>query len=377
MFTCPNCHTALVRRPSAVGVYWSCERCGARAMGVALLRRTIDERIVTAAWAAALNTPAPNGRACPVCARNMKEVQVEAGGRALALDVCQRCEFMWFDADEFEAMPPPRPKPRALGDVDESRLPAQVRQALAMERVKALRAQEPVEPDTEWKMLPALFGLPVEMDSASYGRKPWATWLLAAITVLASVAAFRDLQHAVDTYGLIPAQAWRYHGLTFVTSFFLHAGIWHLAGNMYFLLIFGCHVEDYLGRWRWLLLVVLASFVGDLGDILIDPHQSLPTIGASGGISGLIAFYALKFPHAQLGFLFRVYFYMRWVRFPAWVAFVLWVLLQIVGAWEQYAGIGRVASMAHLGGALAGVAAWSVWRNLDAKPAPGALIRVQ
>ena len=57
---------------------------------------------------------------------------------------------------------------------------------------------------------------------------------------------------------------------------------------------------------------------------------------------------------------------------------LLWVLLQVIGAWEQYAGIGRVASMAHLGGALVGVACWAAWRNLDAKPAPGVLpIRIQ
>src|ERR1700677_3572913 len=123
MFTCPNCRTALVRRPGSLGVYWSCGQCGGRAVGIAVLRRTIHERIVTAAGAAAMNTSAPNGRACPVCARGMKEVQVDVAGNAMALDVCQRCEFMWFDADEFEAMPPPRPKPHVLGDVDESKLP--------------------------------------------------------------------------------------------------------------------------------------------------------------------------------------------------------------------------------------------------------------
>ncbi len=374
MFTCPNCHTGLVRRQGPLGIYWSCDRCSGRAIGVGLLRRSIDERIVTRVWAAALNAPVSNGRPCPVCSRSMKEVAIDVADRPMVLDVCQRCEFIWFDGAEFEAMPGPAPKPHVVGDVDESKYTPEQRQALAMQKVEEMRASAATEPDRDWKTIPALLGLPVEMDGASYARRPWATWLLAALIVAASLAAFTNLRYAVDTYGLIPDQAWRYGGLTFLTSFFLHAGVWHLVGNMYFLIIFGCHVEDFLGRWRWLLLVALAALVGDFAEILVDPRQDLPTIGASGGISGLIAFYALKFPHAQLGILFRyglVYF--RWIRLPAWGAFVLWILFQLLGAWEQMHRIGNVASLAHLGGVVIGVACWAAWRNIDRMPAPGAL----
>jgi membrane associated rhomboid family serine protease/Zn-finger nucleic acid-binding protein len=374
MFTCPACRKSLVRRQSSLGVYWSCEQCGGRAVGIGLLRKTINEKIVAQAWSQALALRAPNGRPCPVCARSMKEVTVDVAGNPMALDVCQRCEFMWFDATEYEAMPAATPKPRALGDIDETQLPQQAREALAMERVDALRASQSDEPDSEWKLIPAALGFPVEMDEAPFTRTPWATWLLAALIVGVSVAAFPHLKYAVDTYGMIPAQAWRYDGLTFITSFFLHGGILHLVGNVYFLLIFGCHVEDFLGRWRWLLLVILAAFVGDFADILIDPRQDLPSIGASGGISGLIAFYALKFPHAQLGFLFRyAYVYFRWIRFPAWFAFLIWIAFQLLGAYRQIEGTGNVASLAHLGGSAVGVAFWAIWRHLDQKPVRGAI----
>jgi membrane associated rhomboid family serine protease len=307
----------------------------------------------------------------------MKEVTIEVAGNPMALDVCQRCEFMWFDAREYEAIPAPTPKPHVLGEVDESKLPLEARVKLAEMRADALRESLPDEPDREWKVIPALFGFPVEMDEAPYARTPWATWLLAALIVGLSVAAFPHLRYAIDTYGMIPAQAWRYHGLTFITSFFLHVGIWHLVGNVYFLLIFGCHVEDFLGRRRWLLLIFLAALVGDFADILIDPRQDLPSVGASGGISGLIAFYALRFPHAQLGFLFRYgYVYFRWIRFPAWAAFLVWMAFQLLGAYQQIEGAGNVASLAHLGGSAVGVAFWAIWRHLDQKPAPG-LLRVK
>jgi hypothetical protein len=87
--------------------------------------------------------------------------------------------------------------------------------------------------------------MPVEFDSPEEQRRPWATWLLSAAIICASLVAFPNLREVVQRFGLIPVQATRLDGLTFVTSFFLHAGIIHLAGNMYFLLAFGHAVENF------------------------------------------------------------------------------------------------------------------------------------
>jgi membrane associated rhomboid family serine protease len=138
--------------------------------------------------------------------------------------------------------------------------------------------------------------------------------------------------------------------LTFVTSFFLHAGIIHLVGNMYFLLVFGDDVENFLGPLRYIALIALAAFVGDLLHIASAPASTTPCIGASGGIAGLITFYALAFPQAKIGFLWRYFYYFRWLRLPAWFVFVLWILFQIIGAYEQKIGISSVSSFAHFGG---------------------------
>jgi membrane associated rhomboid family serine protease len=103
---------------------------------------------------------------------------------------------------------------------------------------------------------------------------------------------------------------------------------------------------------------------GDLAHIAIDPHSQIPCIGASGGIAGVITFYALNFPLVRLGFLVRwglVWF--RWIRLPAWSVFVLWIFFQLIGAIEQTAGISSVSSVAHLGGAAVGVIAWLLWRK--------------
>jgi membrane associated rhomboid family serine protease len=145
-------------------------------------------------------------------------------------------------------------------------------------------------------------------------------------------------------------------------SFFLHGGIFHLLSNLCFLLVFGDKVEDDLGSGRFLLLLTMATVVGDIVHIAADPDSTLPCIGASGGISGVIAYYALKFPRARLGFLFWIFHVFRWVRAPAVVLFVVWIGIQLLGTSNQLAGISNVSYLAHLGGAAVGFVFWLVFR---------------
>ena len=97
--------------------------------------------------------------------------------------------------------------------------------------------------------------------------------------------------------------------------------------------------------------------------------STTPSIGASGGISGVIVFYALKYPEARLGFLFRYYWRSQWVQMPAWVALVLWLLMQTFGVFMQLSGFSNVAATAHLGGAAVGFALWCWWRKSAAESA--------
>jgi membrane associated rhomboid family serine protease len=94
----------------------------------------------------------------------------------------------------------------------------------------------------------------------------------------------------------------------------------------------------------------------------------VPCVGASGGISGVIVFYALQFPRARLGFLMRYFFYFRWIQFPAWVALVLWLLMQTFTVVMQISGFSNVAATAHLGGAAAGFFLWLEWRRRESRP---------
>jgi membrane associated rhomboid family serine protease len=132
---------------------------------------------------------------------------------------------------------------------------------------------------------------------------------------------------------------------------------------MYFFLIFGDNVEDVLGKWRFLALLLAADLAGNLLHILGAASSTIPCVGASGGISGIIAYYALKFPHARLGFLFRFYLLFKWVHMPAYAMFILWVGLQFVGTFMQLSGFSNVSALAHLGGAVMGLVFWVLTRK--------------
>jgi membrane associated rhomboid family serine protease len=346
------------------GVIWRCEKCDGRAVGLQLLRRTFTPESINPLWLHAIHHEGRSARPCPSCGNAMFEVALDSSS-GIKVEVCRICEFVWFDAGEtqtLQARPLPKPKPQVV-------LPQEAREAIALAKVQQLAEQargsdfDSAPPDEWWKSIAAFFGMPVEFDAPAKKCRPAVTWFLAGLIVTASVHAFFHLQETVQLFGLIPAQAFRLHGLTFVTSFFLHAGIIHLVGNMYFLLVFGDDVENFLGPLRYIALIALAAFVGDLLHIASAPASTIPCIGASGGIAGLITFYALAFPQAKIGFLWRYFYYFRWIRLPAWFVFVLWILFQIIGAYEQKIGISSVSSFAHLGGAAVGVIAWFLTRK--------------
>jgi membrane associated rhomboid family serine protease/Zn-finger nucleic acid-binding protein len=368
--TCPRCNVPLKEVRTSGGVFYACDGCGGRAVTIELLRKRFTPESINPLWLHAMRGEGRIGLPCPSCRQPM--IDVALSDRAeINVDVCQHCHFIWFDTHEVDTLVPRQPEPTPVAP----ELPQKAREMLAIAEVELLSklAEGPdldsAPPEESWKQIAAFLGMPVEFDAPEQQRKPWATWLLSAAIICTSLLAFLNLREVVQSFGLIPAQATRLYGLTFVTSFFLHAGIIHLGGNMYFLLAFGHAVENFLRPLRYLALIALAAFIGDLAHIALDPRSQTPCIGASGGIAGVITFYALNFPWMRLAFLWRLgFFWYRWIRLEAWFVFVLWIFFQIIGTFEQKAGMSSVSSAAHLGGAAVGVLAWLVWRKPNDKP---------
>lgn len=348
MPNCPTCLIPLTTVRQREGIYFSCDQCHGRAVTVPQIRRVAGDRFATEVLRQINRASGRSVRACPFCSRGMKQFSIP--DPPLLLDSCRLCGVVWFDPHEFEVLPE-----KAIEAPDQ--LILRGREALAMEKVRQLAERARAEdtmPDAGWKWVAAFVGMPVTLDDVEITRRPWLTWSLAASIAFISLLTLFRFENAIEQFALIPSQPWRYAGLTFITSFFLHAGVWHLVSNLYFFLVFGGKVEDCLGAWKFALLLLLATVAGDVCNVLFEPRSGLPSVGASGGISGLLAYYALRFPNTRLGLFLRI----GWIQLPAWGAFALWVLLQIFVAFQQVSGVGKVSGLAHLGGAFLGFLFW-------------------
>ena len=137
------------------------------------------------------------------------------------------------------------------------------------------------------------------------------------------------------------------------TSMFLHGGLMHLLGNMLFLYIFGDNVEDYVGHLPYLLFYLVCGIGSGLIHSLFNLHSSLPALGASGAISGVMGAYAVLFPRARVLMLFLVFL----VPVPAYFVLGYWFLLQFLSGIGEFgaAAAGGVAWWAHIGGFLMGL----------------------
>src|SRR3989441_1171871 len=160
----------------------------------------------------------------------------------------------------------------------------------------------------------------------------------------------------LQVYGVVPAH---FHALTLVTSMFLHGSWMHVIGNMWYLWIFGDNVEDEVGHGRFIVFYLLCGIVAALGQVLIDPGSTLPTIGASGAIAGMMGAYFVLYPRSRVLTLIPLFFWWEIFELPALVLLGFWFLMQLfsagaIAATAHSAG-GGVAFMAHVAGFVTGM----------------------
>jgi membrane associated rhomboid family serine protease len=174
-----------------------------------------------------------------------------------------------------------------------------------------------------------------------------------------------ELNRFIYTYGLVPARysvpeiaayftTWQ-QIIAFLSFMFLHAGFWHLLGNMWFLYIFGDNVEDRLGPVRYLAFYLLCGWVSGLSQLMTNLHSEIPTIGASGAISGVMGAYLILFPSSRVLTLIPIFFIPYFVEIPAFLFLGLWFLLQFISAAASGGQVGGIAWWAHIGGFVFGI----------------------
>jgi len=144
----------------------------------------------------------------------------------------------------------------------------------------------------------------------------------------------------------------------FLTSMFLHGGFMHIIGNMWTLWIFGDNVEDRMGPVRFLAFYVLCGLAAGMVHWLTNPDSTIPTVGASGAIAGVMGAYFLLFPYSRVVVLVPVLFFPFFFELPAVTYLGFWALSQVFSGTLSLAGpanVGGVAWWAHVGGFMAGI----------------------
>lgn len=361
--------TQLVSRRTPDGhVYWMDPCSGGRLISLRHFRRQVDAEAFAALWQQAKRR-IPSDLRCPHCRHFFSAVFVPKQPTAMEIDVCVRCQFLWFDEGELAHLKRPEKVARfseAKRDGFGGRSPS-VALPPSREKYVAMREQAHLNYGSEWGILasppeawqwvPALMGMPLENRRRRFTDRPFVTWVGTAVVFFIGLLSFPHLQWAVEQYAFYPSEPTRRHGLTLVSSFFLHGGWAHLLGNLYFLNLFGDDVEDYLGPWRTLVLLAASTVGGNLAVAYFLSDQALPHIGASGGIAGVMAFYLSRFPRRRVS-LFVLF---RFFKMPVWFYGGIYLSLQLFGVTAEMAGRSEVSFLSHLGGIAAGLALFGLF----------------
>jgi membrane associated rhomboid family serine protease len=200
---------------------------------------------------------------------------------------------------------------------------------------------------------------------------PFVTLLIIAVNTavfLVEISLGPKLQTVIQVLGVVPKKYFllaEYAPFNILerfgpifTSMFLHGGWVHFLGNMWFLWIFGDNVEDRLGHFRYFLFYILSGVGAALVHIYMNPESTVPTIGASGAISGVMGAYILFFPHSTIITLVPIFFFVEFLEIPAIIFLGYWALLQLFQGTISLAlppDMGGVAWWAHLGGFVCGM----------------------
>ena len=226
-------------------------------------------------------------------------------------------------------------------------------------------------------------------------RTPWMTWLIIGVTVAVWTtvqgAGMGDaLPRSVCDLGLVPGELTHQarvgmavplgdglacvvdnspiNKFTPILSMFLHGSWGHLLGNMLFFWVFGNNIEDSMGPGRFLVFYLLCGLVAAAAHVLVNPASPVPTVGASGAISGVMGAYLVLYPRVRVNMLFIFVIFFKVFAIPAWLVLLWWFFLQVLAGLPEISRMrpdvsGGVAVWAHVGGFLAGVLLIKVFEN--------------
>ena len=203
--------------------------------------------------------------------------------------------------------------------------------------------------------------IPIYDDNPALGKPLLVITIIAVCIIIwfwQSGLSYQDNNTVIINFGLTPKVFLSGPLLSFFTLFtsmFMHGGFMHLAGNMLYLWIFGDNIEGALGHFRFVIFYFLCGTAAAFTQILSAPDSTIPMIGASGAVSGVLGAYLIFYPHARIRTFVFLGIFITFLRLPAVLLLGFWILGQVISAFISNPGSPGVAWFAHLGGFFMGM----------------------
>ena len=195
-------------------------------------------------------------------------------------------------------------------------------------------------------------------DDVEANSGPYVMILLIIANFVAFVFFCGQPESVITQWSVVPQRMTSLHDAgqmaTLFTAMFMHGGFLHILGNMWFLWIFGDNVEDRMGHLEFLLFYLLCGVAGGVAQILLDPHSTMPMLGASGAIAGVMGAYIVLYPGAKIRMLWDD-FWLWTFQWPAWAVIGEWWLMQYLLGVVWHDTSSHIGYYAHLGGFAAGM----------------------
>ena len=197
---------------------------------------------------------------------------------------------------------------------------------------------------------------------------PFVTYGIIGLNILVFWAQFfvYGNEKLISTFAFVP---YEFKLFTIFTSMFMHGGLMHIIGNMWFLYIFGDNVESILGHVRFLLFYLFCGIGAAVAQFLIQPDSTTPMVGASGAIAGVLGAYMIKFPKARVHVLAVIFIFITTIVVPAQLVLGLWFLMQLSGGLGSlgFDTTGGIAWFAHIGGFIVGISTLRIFQTINIK----------
>jgi membrane associated rhomboid family serine protease len=200
---------------------------------------------------------------------------------------------------------------------------------------------------------------PLRDDRPTYSPPVVTTLLIVACALVFFFELSLDeysRDYFINLYGVVPAHL---RPVTLFTSLFLHGGWSHIIGNMLFLWAFGKSLEDAMGHTKFLMFYLICGIAAGIAHIIFNLYTTLPTVGASGAIAGVMGAYLVKFPRARIHTLIFLLFFVTITDIPAAFILIYWFVTQLFSEYgsitQTQVASGGVAYAAHIGGFVTGM----------------------